>query len=315
MPRALWGSGTWATERSIIRYTTVFDEFYGYTSGNIDYHSHYDNASIYDWWHNLDTIREEGYVTDLITRHALDFIEQHRTEPFFLYVAHESPHAPFQGRDDPAFRSSDTTDYLGPVADKQRAYREMVEVMDEGVGEIMRALREKELEENTLVFFISDNGAVAAYGSNGGLNGQKGNLLEGGHRVPAIVYWKNRIIPRVSSATLMSMDVLPTVLSLTTTGRPDETHFDGIDLSTLLLKGQPLSVRPLFWRYRSEKAVRKGPWKMLITETDTALYHLGRDMNESMNQYDDQRGVVEELTRLLTGWEAEMDDGVTMKTR
>ena len=292
-----------------------FDEFYGYVSGNIDYHSHYDNAGIYDWWHNRDSIQEEGYVTDLITQHSVDFIKQHQDEPFFLYVAHEAPHVPFQGRDDPAYRfPGEEFTYFGPVEDRSAAYREMVEVMDEGVGRIMRALQETGLEENTLVFFLSDNGALQAYGSNGGLNGQKGNLLEGGHRVPALAYWKGEIDPKVSSETLMSMDLLPTFLSISQAKAPVDVTFDGVDFSSYLLNGQALAERPLFWRYRNQKAVRKGPWKLLITEEDTALYHLEQDVQETNNLYDKQAQTAQRLHVLLTNWEKEVTQNVQMKT-
>src|SRR5690606_818458 len=112
-----------------------FDEFYGYLSGNVDYHSHYDNAGIFDWWHNQDSLREEGYVTDLITAHAVDFIRQHRDGPFFLYVPHEAPHVPFQGRNDTAYRYPGRKfTYYGPVEDQKATYHEMIEAMDEGVG-------------------------------------------------------------------------------------------------------------------------------------------------------------------------------------
>ncbi len=235
-----------------------FDTFRGYVSGNIDYHSHYDNAGIYDWWHNLDSVQEEGYVTDLITRHSVDFIREHQDKPFFLYVAHEAPHVPFQGRNDPAYRFPDQEfTYYGPVEDRQRAYRKMVEVMDEGVGEIMRALRENQLEENTLVLFLSDNGALAAYGNNGKLNGKKGKLLE----------------------------------------------------------GKALPERPLFWRYNNQKAVREGPWKLLITKTGTALYNLEQDLQETNNLYQSEPDKATDLQRRLARWEEKVMQGVVMKTR
>ena len=293
-----------------------FDTFHGYVSGNIDYHSHYDNAGIYDWWHNLDSVQEEGYVTDLITRHSVDFIREHQQEPFFLYVAHEAPHVPFQGRDDPAYRfPGKEFTYYGPVEDRKATYREMVEVMDEGVGEIMRALRENKLEENTLVLFLSDNGALEAYGNNGELNGEKGKLLEGGHRVPAIAYWKGTLTPGVSSATWMSMDLLPTLLSLTRTDAPKGITFDGINVSSALLEGKALPERSLFWRYNNQKAVREGPWKMLITKTDTALYNLEQDMQESNNLYASQRNKAADLQMRLARWEEKVMQGIVMKTR
>ena len=289
-----------------------FDEFYGYLSGNVDYHSHYDNAAIYDWWHNLDTIREEGYVTDLITRHAVDFIHQHKDEPFFLYVAHEAPHVPFQGREDPAYRfPGKEFTYYGPVEDQQAAYREMIEVMDEGIGKIMEVLEEHQLD-NTLVFFLSDNGAEA-FGDNGGLNGQKGSLLEGGHRVPAIAYWKNNIKPGVSSEMLISMDLLPTLLSVGQAPIASDS-FDGVDFSTLLLEGRPLEERTLFWRYQKQRAARQDQWKLWMTETDTALYNLAQDLNETTNLANRHTEVVEHLTGQLEAWEKEVTQNVDMKT-
>jgi arylsulfatase A-like enzyme len=291
-----------------------FDEFYGYVSGNIDYHSHYDNAGIYDWWHNLDTIQEEGYVTDLITEHSVEFINRHKDHPFFLYVPHEAPHVPFQGRNDPGYRyPGQEFSYYGPVEDQQRAYREMVEVMDEGIGKIMQAIRQNELEENTLVFFLSDNGAEA-FGSNGGLSGQKTNLYEGGIRVPAIAYWKGRISPATSAQPAMSMDLLPTILALSEAQQSTKPAFDGVDLSGLLFQQQVLDERALFWRYRDEKAVRKQNWKLLISKEDTLLFNLEEDMYEQTDLSDSQPARVEVLDKALEQWETEMS-AVEMKTR
>lgn len=291
-----------------------FDEFYGYLSGNVDYHSHYDNAGIYDWWHNQDSIREEGYVTDLITRHAVDFIGQHKDSPFFLYVAHEAPHVPFQGRNDTAYRYPGREfTYYGPVEDQKATYREMIEVMDEGVGTIMAALRKNQLEENTLVIFVSDNGAEA-FGNNGNLNGKKGDLLEGGHRVPAIAYWKGRIVPRESSETLISMDILPTLLTISGTQRPDGMAFDGTDFSTVLFDGDSLDTRTLFWRYNGQKAARKGPWKLVLTDADTLLYNLDADPGETRNLSGERPDIGGDLLRELEGWEKEMGETSNMKT-
>jgi arylsulfatase A len=291
-----------------------FDEFYGYVSGNIDYHSHYDGAGIYDWWHNLDTIWEEGYSTDLITRHSVDFINQHKDDPFFLYVAHESPHAPFQGRNDPAFRlPGKELSYHSPVGDQDAAYQEMVEVMDEGIGKIMKALEENKLLENTLIFFISDNGAVPL-GNNGVLNGKKAKLLEGGHRVPAIAYWKNNINPGETSEIVVSMDLLPTILAVTRSQVPKGVEFDGIDISNVLLGRSNLKKRSIFWRFRSQKAVRKKQWKLLIMETDTALYNLDKDLGETKNLSDQHQSIVENLVIELVEWEREVGKEKDMKT-
>lgn len=291
-----------------------FDEFYGYLSGNIDFHSHYDGAGIYDWWYNLDSIQEDGYVTDLITDHSVDFITQNKDHPFFLFISHEAPHVPFQGRDTPAYRfPGKDLSYYGPVEDTAAVYNEMVEVMDEGVGKIMQALRDNELEENTLVFFISDNGAEV-FGNNGGLNGSKGALWEGGQRVPGIAYWKGIIIPGESRETILTMDLLPTLLNLSQKSYAEDLNFDGIDLTSHLLENAELEKRPVFWRYRNQKAVRKLEWKLLMDERDTLLFNLENDLMETKNLADDEPEVLQDLLDKLEKWEQEVGLPNRMKT-
>tara|TARA_R110002049_G_scaffold28018_4_gene96625 strand:+ start:35476 stop:36810 length:1335 start_codon:yes stop_codon:yes gene_type:complete len=292
-----------------------FDEFFGYVSGNVDYHSHYDNAAIYDWWHNLDSISEKGYVTDLITDHSIDFIDRNKDKPFFLYISHEAPHVPFQGRKDSAYRfPGEEFSYYGPVKDTAATYKEMVEVMDEGIGKVIQALRKNNLEKNTLVFFLSDNGAEK-FGHNGGLNGEKISLLEGGHRIPAIAYWKDRIHEGVSSEILMTMDVMPTLASISGVEASEVKNLDGVDFSQALFENNPIERRTLFWRYRNQKAVRNGKWKLYIAKSDTALFDLQKDIRETNNLYKSETGVLRQLANELDEWESEMGSTAAMKTK
>jgi len=192
-----------------------FNKFIGYISGNIDYHSHYDNAGIFDWYHNLDSIHENGYVTDLITHHSIEFIIRNQENPFFMFISHEAPHVPFQGRTDPGFRfPKKEFSYYGPVEDRERAYKEMVEVMDEGIGLVINTLKETNLLDRTLVIFISDNGGLKGYGDNGILKGAKTTLYEGGHRVPAIVNWPGKIEKGISDDLILSFDLFTELLAL-----------------------------------------------------------------------------------------------------
>ncbi|MGK7397692.1 MAG: sulfatase-like hydrolase/transferase [Candidatus Cyclobacteriaceae bacterium M3_2C_046] len=281
-----------------------FDQFYGYRSGNVDYHSHYDNAGIYDWFHQTDTLVEQGYVTDLITQHSVDFINQNREQPFFLLVNHEAPHVPFQGRNDPAYRFPDQEfSYHGPVEDQHRAYKEMIEVMDEGIGEIVQAVKQNGLAERTLVIFLSDNGGLNGYGDNGPLNGAKGNLYEGGHRVPAIAWWPDKIQPGVSDQLLMSFDLFPTVLSVCAID-PAQYELDGVDFSSVLFDQADLPERDLFWRYRDQKAVRSDSIKLLITKQDTLLFNLYRDLAEQNSIKN--KSVKDRMLQKLEQWENEM---------
>jgi arylsulfatase A len=233
-----------------------FDEFVGYVSGNVDFHSHIDQAGFEDWWQGDQKKPEQGYVTDLITQHALRFIEAHQGRPFCLYLPHEAPHYPYQGRKDPPIRKvGDPGAVQGTRNDKQRAYQEMVEVMDEGIGRVVETVQRLGLEHNTLIVFCSDNGATAL-GDNGILRGTKGTLFEGGHRVPAIAYWPDRIrAGTVSDQMALGMDWYPTMLTLAGVDTPAGLSFDGMDLSRVLLKGTPATERTAFWRYRGHRAL------------------------------------------------------------
>lgn len=285
-----------------------FDVFRGYVSGNIDYHSHYDNAGIYDWWNGLDSVSETGYVTDLISKHAKNFIQENQDNPFCLYIAHEAPHWPYQGRNDPPDRFPDTKFVsLGSRQDYAGAYQEMVEVMDESVGEVLATLDSFNLSENTLVFFCSDNGAVDSLGNNGALRGHKAQLWEGGHRVPAIAYWPGTIVPGTTDATVLSMDVLPTLLSLANEKLPPDFATTGVDFSSVITQRERLPERTTFWRYRQQWAVRQGDWKLLIRGDSTYLFNLRDDLIEQNNLANRYPEKLNNLLDTLSQWEAVVD--------
>ncbi len=285
-----------------------FDEFRGYVSGNVDYHSHIDGAGIADWWKNLEKVPEEGYVTDLITAAAVDFIERHKDEPFCLYVPHEAVHYPYQGRNDPperlpGGRRGKRTE--GPEI--QRAYKEMVEVMDEGIGRVVETVRRLGLERRTFIFFCSDNGATRR-GSNGPLNGFKASLWEGGHRVPAVAYWPGRIKPgTLCNQTVLGMDLLPTMASITGAELPAGLKLDGVDLSGLLFAGKKLPKRTLFWRFGKQKVARKGPWKLLVQGEKIMLFNLDDDLGEKNDLAGEKPGIVKTLRDELAAWERDVD--------
>lgn len=283
-----------------------FDEFYGYVSGNVDYISHRDGVGLYDWWENADTSYEKGYVTDLITDHALKFIDKNKDNPFVLYLPHEAPHYPYQGRNDKADRlPGQKFQAQGSRPDKKQAYKEMVEIMDENVGRVFQKLKEMGLEKNTFVFFCSDNGATKI-GSNGILNGFKGSLWEGGHRVPAIAWYPKEIIPGTQNeSTVLSMDILPTLLSVA--GISVSSKFDGVDISPLLFGQSGQLERPVFWRYRNQWAIRKGDWKYLRINEDEFLFNLADDPGERQNLIKTNSGKVNELKLLLEQWDNEMN--------
>ena len=283
-----------------------FDTFYGYVSGNVDYISHIDGAGLYDWWYNTDTCYDKGYVTDLITDQALQFIEQNKDRPFLLYLPHEAPHYPYQGRNDKAYRlPGNKNREQESQSHNKRAYKEMVEVMDENVGRVLQKLNELKLDKNTFVFFCSDNGATKT-GSNGSLNGFKGSLWEGGHRVPAIAWYPGKIAEGTQNeSTVLSMDVLPTLLSVA--GVSIRSKLDGVDFSKIMFAQDELNERPVFWRYRNQWVVRKGEWKFLKINENEFLFNLKDDLEEQQNLIKTNAEKADELKILLEDWNSEMN--------
>ena len=287
-----------------------FDEFVGFVSGNIDYHSHIDQAGVEDWWQDVELIPEEGYSTDLVTSHGLSFIQRHKDKPFCLYLAHECPHYPYQGPNDPADRTVGKPEpILGRRKDRTAAYKEMMESMDTSIDRIVRKINSLDLEKETFIFFCSDNGPTGP-GSSGPLKGKKGSLWEGGHRVPGIAYWPSKIRPgTVTNETALTMDLLPTLASLAGLSPPTTLKLDGVDLLPLMVGEKPLSEHSLFWRFKNDCAIRKGPWKLINGESQS-LFHLDDDISETTNiiRKEQERG--KSLEQELMNWSRKISVGI-----
>jgi len=264
-----------------------FDTFRGYVAGGLDYHSHINRSGQPDWWKDDKLVPEQGYTTRLLTDHAIQFVEQNRDKPFCVYIPYQAVHFPFQGPNDKADRviggnywsKAKYGSRYDDVQDRKAAYREMVESLDANVGRIVSAVRRLGLQDKTLIFFTSDNGAYRWVGSNLPCRGQKTDLWEGGHRVPAIAYWPGKIkAGTVTDETAMTMDLFPTMAAMAGGKTPEDLKLDGTNLLPLLLQGKNLPVRTLFWRFRSEHAVRKGPWKLLVRGENQYLFNLDDDI-------------------------------------
>lgn len=312
-----WHLGLWPpfTPRS-----HGFDDFVGLLSGDGDHHSQVDRSGRADWWHNDEPLRETGYTTDLVTRHALAFIDRNRAKPFFLYVAHLAVHFPWQGPHDRADRqvggNYDGDAKFGSREDKRAAFREMVEAFDGSVGRIVGRLRELGLEKDTLVIVASDNGGYTVdrggyvgVSSNAPWRGQKAEFYEGGHRVPAIFSWPGRIAPqRLSDATVMTMDLLPTVLELAGVPQPVGAYAsDGVSLVPHLFRETPLPERMLFWRRGDTRAVRSGDWKLVANRSEPKeLYNLRTDPSEQNDLSAREPERTAELWRAVSAWETDV---------
>jgi arylsulfatase A-like enzyme len=273
-----------------------FDEFNGFMGGNVDYHTHVAGYGLkqLDWWQGRTLANEEGYTTDLLTRHATGFIERNKDKPFFLYLAHATPHNPWQGRNANLKKNPVDT------------YKEMIAALDDSVGAIVDALRKHHLENNTLLVFCSDNGAAAPRGiaANCRLQGRKGSLTEGGHRVPFIASWPG-VIPagRTSCQTVMTMDFLPTFAKLAGANLPDGHQLDGVDVMSYLKDETKVAERILHWLHDESWAVRKGPWKLIgKAGKPQSLVNLENDVSEQSNLIKQQPGLAEELMTLHRQW-------------
>lgn len=298
-------------------YNQGFDDFRGLGSGDGDHHTHVNRWGREDWWHNNIMDLEDGYSVDLITNHSIQFIRDHQDVPFFLYVAHLAIHFPWQGPDDPPHRVAGATyenDKWGIIPDKNNVrphVKAMIESVDRGVGEIMQTLKDLGLEENTLVIFTSDNGGYIHYAnnfhnisSNGPLRGQKGQVYEGGHRVPAIIYWPGKIKPGTETdETVLTMDLFPTFASLAEAKISRKKQLDGVDILPMLLHGERLTHRTVFWKIRNDRAIRKGPWKLVLHGEDTPeLYNLDEDIEETNNLSENHPKIVSEMLKAYEAW-------------
>ncbi|MHC4996567.1 MAG: sulfatase-like hydrolase/transferase [Planctomycetota bacterium] len=301
-----------------------FDEFVGYHSGNINFISHVGDHYKHDWWHGRVETPEEGYSTHLINKYADDFIRRHKDEPFCLYVAHEAIHNPVQTPGDPVRRTVEEWKRYRPPTEHERIikYQGMTMPIDEGVGQIRRTLVELGLDRNTFVLFFSDNGASGDFPSGSpALRGRKGQVYEGGHRVPAIAWWPGKIPAGSASDTpAISLDVMPTLLAMAGVQPAADRPLDGVDLSPVLFEQKNLPQRPLYWASLSNggarsEAMRDGPWKLVVMhpraakgtfENETVeLYRLDTDPGEKTNlvtQHPDRAGA---MLKQLKAWFAD----------
>lgn len=298
-----------------------FDDFFGFLSGFIDFYTHTrggDGQS--DLFENTAPIREDGYMTDLITARALRFIEQQAKEPFFLEVAYNAAHWPFQPPDHFS-KAPNNAAFQGPgaaVPATRKDYAAMLERADAGVGQIVQKLEALGLTNNTLVIFTNDNGGEWL-SRNAPLFHRKDTLWEGGIRVPAIFRWPGRLPAGATSAqTGITMDLTASILAATNTPVPAEARLEGVNLLPIFEGRAPVIDRTLFWRInvetRQQRAVRSGDWKLLIDGDDLLLFNLKTDIGERNDLAAVRPDLVAKLRPLILAWEKDVDtDGKAIK--
>lgn len=265
-----------------------YDEAFGPLGGGVDYFSHCYRSGVHDLFENDTEVHRSGYLTDLISARAVDFIERQQGsgKPFLLSVHYTAPHSPWETRDDEAEsrRIGGANAHLdgGSVA----TYQKMIHHMDEGIGAIVEALARTGATDNTLVVFTSDNGGER-YSDNWPFVGKKMDLLEGGIRVPLIARWPARIRSGGETAQLaITMDWAATFFDAAGVRAHPDYPLDGLSLLPVFDDPSRTVERELFWRmkYRDQRALRCGNWKYLRLEGDEFLFDLAHDGRERANQ-------------------------------
>ena len=283
-----------------------FDEFFGLVAGNIDYYTHYDRLEVYDLWRNEETVEVPGYMTDLITDEAISFIERHRDEPFFLYVPYNAPHTPIQGPgEEPRTEYADGSKrYSGTPT--RATYAAMVESMDEGIGEINQALKDNNVWDNTLLIFLSDNGADRN-GRNAPYHFGKQLLYEGGIRTAMMMQWPGRIQPGAQvDVPGISLDLFTTIVQAAGGTLPVDRIIDGKDVMPLIDGTSETHHESLYWEFAGGRAIQQGKWKYHVDRRGTErLTDLTVDIGETDNVLQDHPEIA---THLKTQWNAWYED-------
>ncbi|HTE87939.1 MAG TPA: sulfatase-like hydrolase/transferase, partial [Terriglobales bacterium] len=289
-----------------------FDEYFGFLQGASQYY----NASLF---RNDTPLVEPAYLTDAFTREGVSFINRHATEPFFLGLAYNAPHDPY---DTPP---QTYMDRVSNITDPQRqVYAAMITALDDGVGQVLQTLQAQNLLNNTLIFFLSDNGAPQkTFTRNFPLRGYKGELWEGGIRVPFAVQWTGQLPAGVAyDQPVSALDIVPTVAAVAGVPLPTDRVYDGVNLMPYLTREQVAPPRTLFWRWfglggtgppgsgTPLYAVRSDSLKLVNNSGNNSgaaqLFNLSTDISESQNLAQSQPGNLASLNQLYGQWNTQM---------
>ncbi|MEJ8810140.1 sulfatase-like hydrolase/transferase [Variovorax ureilyticus] len=280
-----------------------YEEFFGPMSGGVDYFTHCDSAGRHDLWSGEEDHQEDGYLTDVLSRRAVDYVERMATQdaPFFMSLHYTAPHWPWETRDDAAKAPAVKDNLFDLSGGNIHTYRRMIHHMDEGIGWIMDALDRHGMADNTLVVFTSDNGGER-FSDNWPLVGGKMDLTEGGIRVPWIAHWPQAIAAGGESAQhCMTMDWSATMLDAAGVKADPDYPLDGVSLMPVLRDAKHSFARPLHWRmnHRDQRAMREGDWKYLQVDGNEYLFNIPGDERERANQ---AKKEPERLARMREAW-------------
>ncbi len=300
-----------------------FDFFYGHLGGGHRYfpeeltikdsYSINDEPLSYKTWIMRDHQPEktDKYLTDAFSNEAVKFIEKNQKDPFFLYLAYNAPHGPLQATQ----KYLDRFDHIKNK--KRKTYAAMVSAVDDGVGRILDRLESLEIIENTMIFFLSDNGGPESKnGSNNGpLREGKSSIYEGGNRIPFAMQWPAQITPMVYEYPISSLDILPTIAEWTNTPISVDKPLDGVNIIPYLKgekQGRPHQT--LYVRKFDDDlySVRDGDFKLVTKKKNSVkeLYNLSKDLGEENDLASEFPEEVKRLDSLRQNWDSQLIDPI-----
>lgn len=284
-----------------------FDTYFGFANTGIDYWTH-ERYGVPSMFRGNQRVKEEGYATDLFRREALRFVRDNLHRPFFLYLPFNAPHGA-SNLEHSGVQAPQEYISMYPNAknEKQATHMAAITCMDAAIGEVLQAIKAAGQEDNTIVIFQSDNGG-AGPGDNSPLRGNKGQMFDGGIRVPCIVSWPGRL-PQgaVSHELLTSLELFPTLLAVAGVQPPKDVTLDGFNMLPTL-RGEVKSPRKeMFWQRRLDKAARVGNYKWLVSGNNTGLFDLSTDIGEQHDLSQEKPEILAQVQARFAAWENEME--------
>jgi arylsulfatase A-like enzyme len=291
-----------------------FDYFYGFLNGAHSYiESSMEYTSNFPTWptfRNREIIKHNGYYTDMFSDEGVQFIKRNKEKPFFLYMAYNAVHDPWQAPERVMPRVAHIKD------EKRRTFAGMLVAMDDGIGRLVQVLKDAGVYQNTLIVFLSDNGdPMDSVSSSGHLRGCKGDTYEGGIRVPFVMSWPGKLATGTTyEKPISGLDIAPTIVALAGAEAPVKA-FDGVNLMPYLAganAGRPHDV--LYWRRDSDYAIRKGDWKLTWNDgvptgvKQLELFNLAEDPGEQKNLAKELPEMTERLQGMFEAWDGQLPD-------
>jgi len=293
-----------------------FDEYFGFLGGAHSYLDNEDKANPIT--RGTEPVPTVTYTTDMFGDEAVKFVEQHKDRPWFLFLSFNAVHTPMHTTEKYLSRFSHISD---PLRQKLAA---MHSAMDDNIGKVLAKLRERQLEQDTLIFFVADNGGPTSANAsrNDPLRGFKSQTWEGGIRVPFLIQWKGTLpAGKVFQHPSIQLDLLPTALAAAGVPTNPEWKLDGVNLIPYLTgEKNDAPHQALYWRFGAQIAIRMGDWKLVKAPADgmrpielrepgtvagAQLYNLAADIGEQNNLAEKEPEKVKELAAAWNAWNAE----------